>query len=56
MTKVDKTFRDLGQLYDFYREIRKARLKENSVPPRDRTPDQKETQNRSEAARGCCAG
>jgi hypothetical protein len=27
MTKADKTFRDLGQLYDFYQEIRKARLR-----------------------------
>ncbi len=27
MTKTDKTFRDLGQLYEFYREIRKAELR-----------------------------
>ena len=27
MVKTDKIFRDLGQLYDFFGEIRKARLK-----------------------------
>ena len=27
MTKADKALRDLGQLYDFYQEIRKARLR-----------------------------
>jgi len=31
MKKADKTLRDLGQLYDFYREIRNSRLKRSSA-------------------------
>ena len=31
MTKADIIFRDLGQLYDFFGEIRKARLKDSKT-------------------------
>jgi hypothetical protein len=30
MTKADKTIRDLGHLYDFYREIKKTRLRHSA--------------------------
>ena len=30
MTRTDKTLRDLGQLYELYQEIKKARLKSST--------------------------
>jgi hypothetical protein len=32
MEKADRTIRELGQLYEFYREIKKARLRKSASP------------------------